>query len=357
MGGKSTTTTNVPPATAAELELQGLSVEEKKLQIDALKSQSTFQRELSDFALPEIRAQAAERAALNAAVSPEDRAAFAKAEFERSQRLGPIQDELLQRQLEDIRRGGAATPEQIARIDESTRAGFAAGSADIDTATEEGLKLLREELAPGLGLRPSDSPILDRGATLAREGVRQKSALGLGLQSAAAAAKLNYPLAATQVFGAQRQAERGFGESVLNFQQQLQQQAFQNRLALGGQITQGGLGLAGGGGSSALDAMTRARYAAAGTSTSREAGLSDYGAVAAGLGALIKASDIRLKKNIVRIGTHRPGVGIYRYTIFGKPEVGVMAQEVMKVRPDAVVRHPNGYLMVDYGKIGAVHGC
>lgn len=349
MGGKTTTTTNVPPPSPAELELQGLSVEEKKLQIDALKSQSTFQRELSDFALPEIRAQAAERAALNAAVSPEDRAAFEKSEFDRRQRLGPIQDELLQRQLEDIRRGGAATPEQVARIDEMTQAGIAAGSGDIDIATQEGLKLLREELAPGLGLRPTDSPILDRGATLAREGVKQKSSLGLNLRSAGASAKLNYPLAVQQ----NRFAQQGFGESVLNFQQQLQQQAFANRLALTGQTTTGGLGLAGGGGSSALDQLTRARYASAGTTTKKGAGLQEYGQAAAGLGALMTAaSDRRLKKDIIRIGTHPIGCGIYSYTIFGKPEVGVMAQELIEVMPEAVVTHPNGYLMVNYGMIG-----
>jgi hypothetical protein len=68
-------------------------------------------------------------------------------------------------------------------------------------------------------------------------------------------------------------------------------------------------------------------------------------------GAAIKASDRRLKSNIVRIGTHPIGVGIYEYDIFGGRQIGVMAQELMEVMPEAVIQHPSGYLMVDYGRL------
>ena len=60
-------------------------------------------------------------------------------------------------------------------------------------------------------------------------------------------------------------------------------------------------------------------------------------------------SDIRLKSNIVRVGTHPLGVGVYEYDLDGHRERGVMAQEVMLVRPEAVAQHPDGYLMVNYG--------
>lgn len=66
------------------------------------------------------------------------------------------------------------------------------------------------------------------------------------------------------------------------------------------------------------------------------------------------ASDVRLKTNIKRIGTHPVGVGIYSYELFGKPEIGVMAQELLHVRPDLVSVHPSGYLMVNYGELS--HG-
>ena len=68
-------------------------------------------------------------------------------------------------------------------------------------------------------------------------------------------------------------------------------------------------------------------------------------------GAGVKAfSDVRLKSNIVKIGNHAIGIGIYEYDIFGQREQGVIAQELMQVMPDAVHQHPNGYLMVDYGR-------
>lgn len=62
-------------------------------------------------------------------------------------------------------------------------------------------------------------------------------------------------------------------------------------------------------------------------------------------------SDIRLKSNIKRIGTHKTGLGIYAYDIFGHREIGVMAQEAMILMPDAVSQHSSGYLMVNYGRL------
>ena len=62
-------------------------------------------------------------------------------------------------------------------------------------------------------------------------------------------------------------------------------------------------------------------------------------------------SDRRLKANIVRIGEHPLGIGIYTYDIFGKRDVGVMADEVLTVRPEAVLRHASGFLMVNYGEL------
>jgi hypothetical protein len=64
-----------------------------------------------------------------------------------------------------------------------------------------------------------------------------------------------------------------------------------------------------------------------------------------------KFSDRRLKSNIVQVGTHSLGIGIYEYDIFGKRELGVMADEVAKVMPDAIVPHESGYMMVNYGKL------
>jgi len=64
-----------------------------------------------------------------------------------------------------------------------------------------------------------------------------------------------------------------------------------------------------------------------------------------------KFSDRRLKSNIVQVGTHPLGIGIYEYDIFGNRERGVMADEVATVMPDAIVPHESGYMMVNYGKL------
>lgn len=70
-----------------------------------------------------------------------------------------------------------------------------------------------------------------------------------------------------------------------------------------------------------------------------------------GLGsAAIFASDRRLKTNIKRIGQTALGIPIYFYTKFGKPEVGVMADEVEKVIPFAV-HEIGGFKAVDYSVV------
>lgn len=65
--------------------------------------------------------------------------------------------------------------------------------------------------------------------------------------------------------------------------------------------------------------------------------------------AAIAASDIRLKENIVPVGIEN-GHKVYEFSYKGRPERyrGVMAQEV----PEAAIVMPNGYLAVDYSKIG-----
>jgi hypothetical protein len=69
-----------------------------------------------------------------------------------------------------------------------------------------------------------------------------------------------------------------------------------------------------------------------------------------GAAGLYAWSDARLKSNIIRIGTHPLGIGIYSYEIGGQKEVGVLAQEVLTVLPDAVAEI-DGYYAVDYGRL------
>ena len=73
-----------------------------------------------------------------------------------------------------------------------------------------------------------------------------------------------------------------------------------------------------------------------------------FGLVGTGLTAGIKYSDRRLKSDIKRIGTLDNGLPLYSYTIGGKFEIGVMADEVEKAIPSAVHTDLNGLKMVDY---------
>jgi Glycine zipper/Chaperone of endosialidase len=90
--------------------------------------------------------------------------------------------------------------------------------------------------------------------------------------------------------------------------------------------------------------------AAAGTTISPGYGTA-IGAVAGGLGGYF--SDVRTKNNISRTWLTSPdGIPIveFQYKGFDKRYRGVIAQDVIKVRPDAVFKH-DGYLAVNYDKI------
>jgi hypothetical protein len=74
-------------------------------------------------------------------------------------------------------------------------------------------------------------------------------------------------------------------------------------------------------------------------------------------------SDPRAKQNIVRIGTHPLGIGLYLFDYklefqaqWGYlRQFGVMADEVAAVMPEAVFEHADGYRMVDYAMLGVEH--
>lgn len=61
-------------------------------------------------------------------------------------------------------------------------------------------------------------------------------------------------------------------------------------------------------------------------------------------------SDVRLKSNIVHVGKFK-NHNVYEYDIFGRRERGVMAQEVLATKPNAVHLHESGYYMVNYGAL------
>ena len=83
-------------------------------------------------------------------------------------------------------------------------------------------------------------------------------------------------------------------------------------------------------------------------------------ASAAATGAKLAGfSDVRLKNEITFIGKLENGIKIYKWKWNEKGkelagdqvEFGVLAQEVQKIVPEAVITGPDGYLMVNYGAL------
>lgn len=65
-------------------------------------------------------------------------------------------------------------------------------------------------------------------------------------------------------------------------------------------------------------------------------------------------SDVRLKEDVTAIGMTPQGLGLFRWRYRGLPGVyeGVMAHEVARLHPDAVIRLPFGYKAVNYNRLG-----
>jgi len=64
-------------------------------------------------------------------------------------------------------------------------------------------------------------------------------------------------------------------------------------------------------------------------------------------------SDSRLKRVVQKLGKLANGLNVYRFKYLGMEgtHVGVMAQEVARMRPDCVIKTDSGYLAVDYDKL------
>ncbi len=67
-----------------------------------------------------------------------------------------------------------------------------------------------------------------------------------------------------------------------------------------------------------------------------------------------KISDVRVKRAVMRVGTHPSGCGVYRFKYLWSDTryIGVIAQDVVQHAPHAVVAGPGGLLAVDYAALG-----
>lgn len=89
-------------------------------------------------------------------------------------------------------------------------------------------------------------------------------------------------------------------------------------------------------------------------STSTGGGPSTLGSIASTVGGIASIfSDRRLKRDIVRLGELSDGLGVYayRYVMSKIRYVGVMADEVAKLRPWALGPERAGFATVNYGAL------
>ena len=149
---------------------------------------------------------------------------------------------------------------------------------------------------------------------------------------------------------------QGVGAQRMDYQQQLIDAANQAPWARVGNLAgiAGGIGGLGGTSNTSGFSLQPQQQQPSGSRFGQIAG----GALA-GAGALANIlkmfSDKRLKENVEKIGKTDDGQRIYAYNYKADPlkrrMMGLLAQEVAKVKPDAVARDPEtGYLKVDYGK-------
>lgn len=134
------------------------------------------------------------------------------------------------------------------------------------------------------------------------------------------------------------------GKALVNYEQQLENQAadsYMNRLLGVGQL---GLGAGG------LIAQTGQQE-----KKKEKPGIGGFlGQVASGAMA---ASDRRLKTDITPVGKNPDGLTVYQYRYKGEPGVyiGVMAQEVAELKPEALGPVVNGYMTVNYDKVDVIN--
>jgi hypothetical protein len=91
------------------------------------------------------------------------------------------------------------------------------------------------------------------------------------------------------------------------------------------------------------------------TGTQQLSGADQFGKIANGIGSLLTGygnytkSDMRLKQDIEQVGALFDGTPVYGYRYKGAPayHIGLMAQDVEKITPQAVIEI-NGYKAVDY---------
>lgn len=306
-----------------------------------------------------------EQNALDAAISPQERAEIEASRIRGVQGLGLTQDQILQSALQQIQQGASLTPEQQARIQQSADLAIQSGLSDLGKFRDDTLLQLRQSSA-SRGLRPSDTPIVDQFNRFGEESSRQAEQLVRQIRQQQAQQELQYPLQAGQLNLAQIGAAGDLAAQRRQFEALLNEQANQNRLNFGAGLQNQGLGL--------LNSQDPVRVfgsllglRSAGATTTNANIASGYqqaqaiGGALQGAAGFLALSDERAKTDVAPLDSRtvlraiRPVRYRYREEL-GIPgeQAGVMAQDLQQAGLGLAVldlEEEDGYLRVDPTKL------
>lgn len=236
----------------------------------------------------------------------------------------------------------------------------AAGRATADVAQQFGLA--RQQIARQLtrsGVNPASGRAIGLQARMASDEALAKvtgankareQAKGLGLAKLSDAINMGRGVATGQSNAAQLALSAGNSGAGLGQQGVANVQGLGNQyMGAQGQIA-GMWGNAGQLGLSNYNARLNAWNANEQAAAAQSAGMGTAAGMIAS--AAIMASDRRAKENIEPVGTSPAGYPIYEFNYIGNPVRfrGVIAQDIQKLKPDAVVEE-DGKLLVDYAKL------
>jgi hypothetical protein len=175
---------------------------------------------------------------------------------------------------------------------------------------------------------------------------------GANLTNAAQAQRANQGF--TQQNITNTEAQRRFDDSITGRNQQINELLLQQKNPLdmasaatnGSQVTQPNFTSAPGATSANTDLLAAIQQAYGGQLNAYNAQTGAANSSNSGMAAIIAAliCDRRLKKNIRRIGMHKLGIPLYAFDyLWDEPGVGVMADELAQIKPEAVHTLKCGY--------------
>lgn len=240
--GDQTSKQRVPPLSLDELQLLGINKELALRQLQAFQQQQELQGSGNSFLSELYQQMIGSQQGASVVNNPLVQGLIEQGRRGAINDLGFQDAAFNQGLLQDFRSGGRATPDQLANIQGAADSAISAGLSDIGRFRDEGLNRARLNSATR-GLRPTDTPIQNDFANVQQEANRQASDFITNIRGQQFAQNLQFPLEANQQRLGQFSAglDQSFRRRAL--EEELARLAQQQRLQLGGQISQVGLGL------------------------------------------------------------------------------------------------------------------